>query len=80
MTEMHRGDAAEVSAVRLAEDIGHWRAVGAARTDLGLPDCTVRSARWQDWFEVPCPPATGARLAEAIAAALIGSPWLCSIR
>jgi LmbE family N-acetylglucosaminyl deacetylase len=60
------GDETKVTALRGAEDSRYLANIGATRTALGLPDCTLRSDRWQDYFEVDCAPALLRRLLDAI--------------
>jgi LmbE family N-acetylglucosaminyl deacetylase len=60
------GDETKVSALRGAEDDRYFATIGATRMALDLPDCTLRTDRWQDYFEVDCGPALRRRLLDAI--------------
>ncbi len=71
---VHRGDPVTTSALRRAEDARYLAGLGAARIDLGLDDCTLRSACSRDWFNAPWPRAAGACVRAAIRSALRSSP------
>ena len=70
----HRGDPLAVTALRRDEDVRYMDSLGVARVDLGLDDCTVRSACWRDWVQVSCSAAVDACLQAAIRSALRARP------